>query len=123
MNRIAGRSWLSWTAVAVLAGLCGFLALLQNHWIVEVSRAERERLQMELQGELIHLAREFNSEITGAGAALMPSEPEIEGLGREKAYAVRYAQWKQLHERMFSRVALAVPHDRSLDLLILNLDT
>lgn len=107
----------------MLAALCGVLALLQNHWIAEVSRAERERLQQQLQNELNHLAREFNTEITSAAAGLMPSQPEIDGLGREKAYAVRYAQWKQSHDRIFSRIALAVPHDASLDLLLLNLDT
>ena len=35
---------------------------------------------------------------------------------------MRYAQWKQSHERIFSRIALAVPDHASLDLLSLNLD-
>jgi len=78
MNPVARRSWLSWASVAGLAALCGFLALLQNHWIMEVSRAERERLQQQLQNELNHLAREFNNEITSAAAALLPSQPEID---------------------------------------------
>src|SRR5689334_13930921 len=120
MKSVPRRSWLSWASVGLLAVLCGFLALLQNHWIGEVSRAERDRLQQQLQNELGHLAREFNSEIVSAVVGLSPSEAEIESLGRERAYAARYAQWKQSHDRMFSRIALAVPHDADIDLLVLN---
>jgi signal transduction histidine kinase len=116
MDTLQQRSWLAWATVGVLAVLCVSLALLQNHWIAEVSRAERERLQQQLQTELSHLSREFNAEIANACAGLMPSYPEIEELGREKAYANRYLQWKQSHDRIFSRIALAVPHDVSLDL-------
>lgn len=123
MTTASRRPWLSWASVGVLAILCGSLALLQNHWIAEVSRADRERLQQQLQDELNHVAREFNTAITTASGALLPSQPEIEGLGREKAYEVRYAQWKQSHERIFSRIALVVPHGDSVDLLNLNLDS
>src|ERR1051326_2813076 len=122
MKTVAGRSWLSWTSVAVLAALCGFLALLQNHWIAQLSFAEKDRLQQQLQNELNHLAREFDSEITGAVMGLLPSQPEIDGLGREKAYAIRYTQWRQSHEGIFTRIALAVPQESSINLLMLDLD-
>src|SRR5260370_42543686 len=115
MDTLQQRSWLAWASVGVLAVLCASLALLQNHWIAEVSRAERERLQQQLQTELSHLSREFNAEIANACAGLMPSYPEIEELGREKASANRYLQWKQSHDRIFSRIALAVSHDGSRD--------
>lgn len=120
MDTLQQRSWLAWASVGVLAVLCASLALLQNHWIAEVSRAERERLQQQLQSELSHLSREFDNEITNACSSLLPAVPEIEELGREKAYANRYLQWKQSRDRIFGRIALAVPHDSSLDLL--NLD-
>jgi signal transduction histidine kinase len=120
MDKLKQRSWLAWASVGVLAVLCASLALLQNHWIAELSRAERERLQQQLQSELGHLSREFNNEITAACAGLMPSLTEIDELGLEKAYANRYVQWKQSHDRMFSRIALAVPHDSALDLTTLD---
>lgn len=73
MVRVQQRAWLSWASMGLLAALCGFLALLQNRWIGELSRAERERLQHELQAELSHLSLEFNNEITSACAGLFPS--------------------------------------------------
>jgi signal transduction histidine kinase len=117
------RAWLSWASVGVLAALCVLLALLQNHWVNEVSRAEKERLQQELQGELSHLSREFNTEIMAACRALMPSTAEAEALGRDQAYSNQYSQWKQSHDRMFSRIGLAVPRGDSVQFLNLDLDT
>ena len=123
MKRVQPRAWLSWASMGLLAALCGFLALLQNRWIGELSRAERERLQHELQAELSHLSMEFNNEITSACAGLFPSVMQIDELGREKAYALRYSQWKDSHDRVFSRIALAAPEDGSLALFNLDLDT
>ncbi|MDQ6699263.1 MAG: HAMP domain-containing histidine kinase, partial [Acidobacteriota bacterium] len=106
--------------------LCGILALLQNRWIAEVSLAEKERLQQHLQANLNLLSREFNSELTAACSGLLPATPQIEKLGRENAYSGRYSQWKETHDHIFSRIALAVPHmppDGGLTFLDLNLDT
>ncbi len=120
MDQLKKRAWLSWISVGILAVLCGVLALLQNHWITEVSLAERERLQQQLQTELSHLSREFNNEITNACASLLPGEQEIDALGREKAYSLRYVQWKQSHGRIFSRIALATIGSSGERLKILN---
>ena len=120
MDTLKKRAWLSWISVGILAVLCGVLALLQNHWITEVSLAERERLQQQLQTELSHLSREFNGEITNACASLLPSEQEIDALGKGKAYSDRYVQWKQSHDHIFSRIALAIPGRNGMDLSILN---
>jgi signal transduction histidine kinase len=120
MDKLQQRSWLAWASVGVLAVLCASLALLQNHWIAELSRAERERLQQQLQSELGHLSREFNSEVAAACAGLMPSLAEVDELGLEKAYVNRYVQWRQSHDRIFSRIALAVPHNSGLDLATLD---
>ncbi len=122
MENTPQRAWLAWGSVGLLAVLCGILALLQNHWIAEVSRAEKERLQQHLQANLNLLSREFNSELTAACSGLLPSAPRIEELGREKAYSARYAQWKESHEHIFNRIALAVPQDGELVFLDLDLD-
>lgn len=117
------RGWLSWATVGLLAVLCGFLAVLQNRWIGELSRAERERLQHQLQTELSHLSGEFNNEITSACAGLFPNVMQIEELGKQKAYSQRYSQWKESHDRVFSRIALVEPQEGSLVLWRLDLDT
>lgn len=109
--------------MGLLAVLCGFLAYLQNNWIREISRAEKERLQNQLQTELGRLSREFNNEITSSCSDLLPSNSEVQELGREKAYSSRYSQWKESHDRMFSRIALVVPRGETLELLNLDLAT
>src|SRR5207302_4065377 len=114
---------LSWASVGLLAVLCGLLAVLQNNWIREISRAEKERLQNQLQTGLNRLSREFNTEITTACAELVPDPSQVEELGREKAYAARYTQWKESHDRIFSRIALVVPEDHSPEVLNLDLAT
>ena len=123
MDKMLQRPWVSWASVGLLAVLCGFLGFLQNRWISEVSRAEKERLQQQLQTELNHLSREFNSEISNACSGLLPPASQVEALGRERAYAAQYLQWKQSHDRMFSRIALAAPQDGALILSNLDLET
>jgi signal transduction histidine kinase len=123
MEKTQQRAWLSWASVGLLAVLCGLLAILQNRWIQEISRAQRERLQQQLQAELSRLSRDFNTEITRACAGLLPGAAQIEQLGREKAYSAQYSQWRDSHERIFSHIAVAVPQDGSLSLSFLNLDT
>jgi signal transduction histidine kinase len=125
MNTPERRARLSWASVGLLAVLCGVLAFLQNNWIHEISRAEKERLQNQLQTELSHLSREFNNEISSACSDLLPSTSQVQELGREKAYSVRYSQWKESHDRVFSRIALVVPQDDSpefFNLVLFNLD-
>lgn len=122
MAKIGRREWLSWGAVGLLALLCGFLALLQNRWIGEISRAEKDRLHQQLQTELNRLSRDFNGELTSAVSDLLPPSAQIETLGAEKAYSDRYSRWRDTHERLFNRIALAVPREEGLVLLDLNLD-
>lgn len=115
------RAWLSWASVGLLAALCGVLALLQNHWIREISRAEKERLQNQLQSELMRLSREFNTELASACFDLVPTTQQVDELGRMKAYALRYSQWRESHDRLFSRIAVVVPDDDSLEFYDLDL--
>ena len=102
MEQFRRQAWLSWASVGLLAVLCGALALLQHQWLGEISRAEGDRLRTSLQAELGLLSRDFNTEITSACAALIPSTADIEKLGREKAYSSRYFQWKESHDPLSS---------------------
>ncbi len=122
MERVKQRTWISWIAVGLLAITCGVLALLQFRWIGEVSIAERQRLREELTTKLNLLRRGFNEEIENAAAGLVPPTARIDELGREAAYAEQYKSWEASHERLFRRVALAVPTDSSVELSVLDLD-
>ncbi|MDQ2950221.1 MAG: hypothetical protein M3Y27_30500 [Acidobacteriota bacterium] len=123
MENTPQRAWLSWAVVGLLILLCGILAFLQNRWLDELARAEKDRLHQELQNELNRLSREFNVDLTGACSGLLPTASLVEKLGREKAYSAQYWQWKESHDRVFKRIALAVPQDGSIVLSDLNLDT
>ncbi len=123
MGNTAQRAWLSWSVVGLLILLCGVLALLQNRWLDELARAEKDRLHQELQNQLNRLSRDFNTELTDACIGLLPAASLVDKLGREKAYSAQYWQWKESHDRVFQRIALAVPQNGSLALFDLNLAT
>jgi signal transduction histidine kinase len=116
------HTWISWIFVGLLAITCVILALLQFRWIGEVSKAERQRLHEELTNKLNLLRRSFNEEIESAAAGLLPPASQIEELGREPAYAEQYKRWEPSHERLFRRIALAVPTDGSVELSLLDFD-
>jgi signal transduction histidine kinase len=84
-----------WIVIGVPFVLCGVLAVLQYRWVGEVSNAERDRLRGSLQASLNRLAAEFNSELTAAARALMPSGPEIDLQTAQSDVAGRYDQWKR----------------------------
>jgi len=117
------RAWLAWASVGLLALLCGVLAVLQYRWIGEITSAERTRLRTQLQSRLNALSRTFNEAISTACGALVPEAAQVEQLGRERAYSAQYLRWKQSHEPLFHRIALAVPDSGPLRLLLLDLDT
>jgi signal transduction histidine kinase len=123
MDKTKARAWLSWAFISLLALLCGVLAVLQNRWISDFSRAEKQRLQQQLQSELSHLSREFNDEVARACSGLLPSASQIEAQGRERAYAAQYLRQKESNDRMFSRIALAIPDGDSLVFSTLAVDT
>src|SRR5262249_49646374 len=66
------------------------------------------------------LSRSFNEEFSRASAALLATYEEIEERGRDRAYAERFEAWRQSHEPLFRRIALAIPGERDLALRILN---
>lgn len=123
MENFQQRPWLAWASVTLLALLCAVLALLQYRWIGEITEAERGRLHDALQSHVNLVSRSFNEEISNSAYALIPNAEQTEKAGREAAYSAQYLRWKESHERVFQRVALAVPDGGSLHLLNLNLDT
>ena len=123
MHKTKARAWLSWAFISLLALLRGVLAVLQNRWISEFSRAEKQRLQQQLEGELSRLSRDFNDDVWRACSGLLPSASQIEALGRERAYAAQYLLQKESNDRLFSRIALAIPEGDSLVLSNLDFET
>jgi signal transduction histidine kinase len=120
MERINQRAWISWISMSLLALACGILAVLQFRWIGEVSKAERQRLTEEVTAKLSLFRRAFNDEIERSATALVPSNAQIDELGREPAYVAQYKAWEQSHDRLFRRVALAIPQEGSVELLLLD---
>ncbi len=109
MERDRQQALLSWLLAGALVLLFGVLAVLQYRWIGEASQAERERLRSGLQSSLRRLSRDFNNEITGACAALLPGFRQVEELGREGAYSARYARWRETsrYAGIFRRAGVA----------------
>jgi signal transduction histidine kinase len=115
------HKWLSWTAVGVLAGLCGALAVLQYRWIGEISDASERRLRDELLQRMSSLRSDFNERIAAICNRLQPDPEEVERSGQLAAYEARYAQWRSSHEAVFRRIDLVVPKDTSLLFFALDL--
>ena len=116
------NSWLPWASVGLLAALCGVLAVLQYRWIGEISGAERQNLQAALRDRLDNLRRDFNEQLSKAEHVVQPAGDQVDSIGREAAYSARYALWRQTHEPLFRRIALAVPQGERLALYNLNLE-
>jgi signal transduction histidine kinase len=123
MRGFPRETHVAWASVTLLGLLCCGLAVLQYRWIGEVTGAERIRLHTDLQARLDDLSRAFNRDLASACLDLIPSGGEIEAHGREAAYSMQYARWRNAHERVLARVAIAVPEDEDLHLLELDLNT
>jgi signal transduction histidine kinase len=117
------RTWAAWAAVALVAVLCAVLAVLQYTWIGEISEAERQQLQEQLQVRLNGLRRTFQDEVSAAASALEPDTALVERAGPVQAYAERYAAWRQSHKEVFRLIALAIPGKEALSFYSLDLET
>lgn len=117
----AAHSWLFLGALFVLGGLLGFL---QYRWTGEVSVAERERLRASLRSSLFRLSVDFNAEVAAACRSITPHEAQPSASETESEIAARFAEWKKTtrHERLFSRIVLAVPGNGGFELRELNLE-
>lgn len=120
MKPLQRRAAVSWAAVALLAALCGIVAVLQYRWIGEISEAERQRLQEQLRDRLDALRTRFDQEISNACAALQPDSREMAQAGAEQAYAARVARLPRNRRAMFRRIAIATPDGDTLNLALLD---
>jgi signal transduction histidine kinase len=125
LEKIGHRALLSWISMGLLVALVCILAALQYRWIGEISRTEQKTLQESLQAELNALSRDFNSQINTAVAALLPSDSEVDQLGRAEAYQAHYERWKEANSntKLFRRIAAAGEENGKLTLWMLDPET
>ena len=79
--------------VGALSALLLGLAALQYHWLGEVSRGERERMQANLNASVKQFAQDFDRELTRISLAFQTdirAETEPADL-----YAARYRNWRE----------------------------
>ena len=79
---------------ALMAAIVVVLALLQYQWSIQVSEAERGRMQRALDNSVRQFREDFNRELRQVGRALQPSLfgfAEDDGL----SYARRFEDWRQ----------------------------
>jgi len=123
MENIKLRAWRAWASAGLLAVLCAVLAVLQSRWISEISLAERDRLREQLQTGLNQLSADINNRVAEACVGLTPDSAQFDQSPREAVYASQYRHWKESHEPLFQRIALAVPEFGTLDVSLLDLDS
>jgi signal transduction histidine kinase len=125
LDQIRLRAPVLWLFMGILVVLVCVLAGLQYYWIGEISSTEQKRLQDDLQAQINKLGSDFNAEINNAAMALQPDEQQVQDLGPEKAYELRYTAWRSsaLHPLLFRRIALVNIETGGLGLKMLNRET
>jgi signal transduction histidine kinase len=78
--------------MGALAGLLPLLAVLQYHWIGQLTDADKERRQAHLRNSTNNLRNEINAEITRPFQAFLMIRPGGEGI-EPADYAERYQAW------------------------------
>jgi len=78
--------------VTVLAAVLVLLAVLQYRWSVEISRAERTRIETSLNSSVNQFRKEFYRELEQVSIAFR-GEPEVSGTNFWTDYAQRYQAW------------------------------
>ena len=78
--------------VAVLAAVLVLLAVLQYRWSLEISRAERTRIEASLNTSVSQFRQEFYRELTQVSTAFH-SDPTAEPDDFWSSYAERYQAW------------------------------
>ncbi|MDP8979486.1 MAG: HAMP domain-containing histidine kinase [Acidobacteriota bacterium] len=122
LEKTGYRPLLSWLSLAVLVILVCVLGALQYRWIGEISATEQKKLQDYLQSSLNEVSRDFNTELSRACSALLPSNADVQEMGRERAYERQYAHWKKTSNlsKVFRRIAITWPQDGHLTLRMLD---
>ena len=118
LESMRGRAVSSWLFLGTLFVLCGVLGVLQYRWIGEVSVAARERMRGSLQTSLNRVSQDFNTEISTAARAWMPSGSPADAAEVERGLAANLEH----AGHPFSNVAVAVPRDGGITLHMLDVD-
>jgi signal transduction histidine kinase len=84
--------------VAVLAAVLVLLAVLQYRWSLEISRAERARIEAALNTSVSQFRQEFYRELTQVSTAFH-SDPTAEPDDFWSSYAERYQAWARTAAR------------------------
>ena len=109
---------IEWGFVAFLLVLCGILTALQYRWTGEVSRAEAARLRAGLAEQAQTLARDFDTELSEACAALRPGRAELSATNLQAAWQARWREWRGSNPRpIFRRIGVAVPSRSGVELI------
>ena len=94
----AKRAFLHIALVAVLAAVLVLLAVLQYRWSLEISRAERSRIEASLSTSVSQFRQEFYRELTQVSTAFH-SDPAAEPDDFWSSYAERYQAWERTATR------------------------
>jgi len=94
----AKRAFLRIALVAALAAVLVLLAVLQYRWSLEISRAERTRIEASLNTSVNQFRQEFYRELTQVSTAFH-SDPTAEPDDFWSSYAERYQAWARTATR------------------------
>src|ERR1700683_4513820 len=94
----AKRAFLPITLVTVLAAVLVLLAVLQYRWSLEISRAERTRIEASLNTSVNQFRQEYYRELTQVSTAFH-SDPAAEPDDFWSSYAERYQEWARTATR------------------------
>lgn len=92
------RPFLQLGMVAILAAVLVLLAVLQYRWSLEISRAERARIEASLNTSVRQFRQEFYRELVQVSTAFH-SEPGAEPDSFWSSYAERYQAWARTASR------------------------
>jgi signal transduction histidine kinase len=106
LRNLKRQSYVEWLALALMVMVSAVLATIQYNWTGRLSRAESERLRLNVREQLRQINRAWTAELMESWRALRPSAGETARVGRQ-AYAARYRQWlAHDHPPLYSRVGL-----------------
>ena len=94
----AKRAFLRIALVAALAAVLVLLAVLQYRWSLEISRAERTRIEASLNTSVNQFRQEFYRELMQVSTAFH-SDPTAEPDDFWSSYAERYQAWTRTATR------------------------
>lgn len=98
MGPPAKRAFLRIALVAALAAVLVLLAVLQYRWSLQISRAERTRIEAALNTSVHQFRQEFYRELTQVSTAFH-SDPTAEPDDFWSSYAQRYKDWTRTAAR------------------------